>query len=443
MNLSYLTTSNRLLYVLGGAISLLVFLTVILVVRGLGTGGTREDVTLEFWGVFDQKSAFDQAIAQFEASHPRVEVNYTLFSYEDYESAVIDALAAGAGPDVWMIHNTWLPKHGDKLRPMPKEIPGLDEPLVTLKDYQTTFADVVYRDLVANNEIYAMPLYIDTLALYYNKDLLNGAQIARPPRTWEEFNIAVETLTKLDDRRNILQAGAAIGSARNINRSSDLLMSLMIQSGVQMVRADASTASFSQSVNNQAVGERALQYYTDFTNPSKRTYTWNDQQHYSIDAFAEGGVAMTLNYAHQIELLKAKAPSLNFAIAPIPQLSDADVRTYANYWAPAVTNASQHPNEAWEFIAALTSKDSALTYLATTGRPAARKDIIESQKNDLELGVFAAQALSARSWHQIDNVAIERIFADMIDDVNFNRATTAEAIRNAESKVDVLMRRQR
>ena len=31
---------------------------------------------------------------------------------------------------------------------------------------------------------------------------------------------------------------------------------------------------------------------TDFANPKKSVYTWNVQQHYSIDAFIEGKVAM-------------------------------------------------------------------------------------------------------------------------------------------------------
>ena len=69
--------------------------------------------------------------------------------------------------------------------------------------------------------------------------------------------------------------------------------------------------------------------------------------------------------------------------------------------------------------------------------------MIELQRNDLDLGVFAIQALSARSWYQIDNIAIETIFADMIDDVNFGRASVKESLENAESRVNVLMQRSR
>ena len=70
-----------------------------------------------------------------------------------------------------------------------------------------------------NNYIFAMPLYSDTLALYYNKDLLSQAGIARPPRTWEELEIQVQTLTKIDEYGNITQSGISMGRSKKPWRS--------------------------------------------------------------------------------------------------------------------------------------------------------------------------------------------------------------------------------
>ncbi len=438
---SIVGSGNRLLYILIAAVALLVFLTVILVVRNFGGSGSQQ-VTLQVWGVFDERTAFDKAVKDFQQTNPNIRVVYTKFAFADYESSTINALAAGTGPDIWMIHNTWLPKHADKLAPLPDTIPGQSGPLMTIADYKSQFVDVAFNDLVKNGKIYSMPLYIDTLGLYYNKDLLQSAGFSRPPRTWNEFNSYVQTLTRQDDKGNITQAGAAIGSARNVNRSTDILMALMLQSGVHMTSDDNSSATVAHSVDNQKVGEIALQYYTDFTNPTKQTYCWNDSQHYSVDAFSEGNVAMMFNYSHQVAELRAKNARLNFAVASMPQLSETDVRTYASYWAPAVTMNSKNPVEAWKFINFLASKTGATDYLNATNRPSGRRDIIDLQKSDPDLGVFALQALSARSWYQINNTAIETIFANMIDDVNFGRATVKDALANAESQVTVLMSRR-
>ncbi|MFH1654578.1 MAG: extracellular solute-binding protein [Pseudomonadota bacterium] len=420
----------------------MIFLTVILIIRSIGGGGSNQPVTLQFWGVFDQKSVYDPILRDFQAQNPNIKIVYRIFSYEDYERSLLDALAAGTGPDIFMMHNTWLPKHGDKITSLPEQFPEYGG-LMTLKNFQDQFVDVAAQDLIYGNKIYGLPLYVDTLALYYNKDLLNNAGITRPAQTWEEFNSDIETITHLDGSGNIVQSAAAIGTARNVNRSTDILTNLMIQSGVRMTDAENSSATFSRTVNNTAVGEIALKFYTDFANPSVRTYTWNDSQYYSIDAFTEGKTAMMFNYSHQIPVLKAKASRLNFGVAPMPQISSPDAKTYANYWAVTVSNQSQSANDAWRFLIYLTSKDGASNYLNATLRPAARRDLIELQRNDLDLGVFALQALSARSWFQIDNTAIETIFADMIDDVNYGRATIREALQNAEARVDVLMSRQR
>ncbi len=434
--------TNKIFYILVGSIAVAVFLTVILILKSIG-GGTTQSATLEFWGVFDDRSAFEKVTRDFQASNPGIKVVYQMFSYEEYEKSLIDALAAGTGPDIVMIHNTWLPKHGDKLKALPATIPGLKQPLLTIQDYKTNFVDVAFNDFVFNNQIYALPLYVDTLALFYNKDILNSAGISRPPQDWEEFNSDVETITRLDGSGQITQSAAAIGTARNINRSTDLLSALMIQTGVKMTDDGNRSATFSNSVSNTPVGELALKYYTDFANSSVRTYTWNDVQHYSVDAFIEGKTAMMFNYSHEAGVLKNKASRLNFGIAPMPQVSSTDVKNYANYWGVGVSSKSKFPNEAWKFVAYLASKEGAQSYLSTTLRPSARRDLIELQRNDLDLGVFAVQALSAHSWYQIDNTAIETIFADMIDDVNFRRSSVKNALENAESRVNVLMQRQR
>ena len=434
--------TNKIFYILVGSITIAVFLTVILILRNVGGSDNTQSATLQFWGVFDDRNAFDKVTKDFQSQNPGIKVLYQRFTYEEYERSLIDALASGTGPDIVMIHNTWLPKHGDKLKALPASIPGLKQPLLTIQDYKANFVDVAFKDFVFGNQIYGLPLYVDTLALFYNKDIFNSVGITRPPEDWEEFNSDVEAITKFDGNGQVTQSAAAIGTARNINRSTDLLSALMIQTGVRMTDVDNRSASFASSVSGTQVGELALKYYTDFANPSVRTYTWNDIQHYSIDAFTEGKTAMMFNYSHQVGDLKNKASRLNFAIAPLPQVSSSDLKNYANYWGVGVSSSSKFPNEAWMFIAYLASKEGAQSYLSATLRPSARRDLIEFQRNDLDLGVFAVQALSARSWYQIDNRAIETIFADMIDDVNFGRKSVGDSLDNAESRVNVLMQRK-
>lgn len=431
-------TTNRLYLIVGVLIFAVFILLFFLVFGGIGKEGERVD--LEFWGVFDESSAFDETIRNFQRLYPGINIRYVSFPFEEYEKAVIDALAAGRGPDIWMIQNTWLPKHKDKLTPLPQDNKDLN---FKLFNFQQDFVDVAQNDLVYNGQIYALPIYIDTLALYYNKGLFNSAGISQPPKTWDEFNEAVKTLTRINDKGNIDLAGAAIGTARNINRSADILMFLMMQSGAEMVDRQRNEATFADSIGFQPVGEVALEYYTDFANPTKSVYAWNNNLFYSIDAFVTERTAMMFNYSHQIPVIRAKSPRLNFDVALMPQAQGASTRVdYASYFVPVVSAVSENKESAWKFLIYLSSREGSLSYLRKSLRPTARRDLIDLQRTDPDLGIFATQALSARSWYQIDPGAIERIFADMIEDVVFRRATISEALRAAEDRVTVLMQQR-
>ena len=79
-------------------------------------------------------------------------------------------------------------------------------------------------------------------------------------------------------------------------------------------------------------GQDAIRFYTDFSNPSKRVYTWNRQLHYSVDACVEGKNAIIFDYAYNVPLIRERAPYLSFDIASMPQIKgrEFDVN-YANY----------------------------------------------------------------------------------------------------------------
>src|SRR5258708_8693352 len=147
--------SNKLLYILIGIIVVAVFFTVILVLRNIG-GGAAKPVTLQFWGVFDDHNAFDKTISDFKAQNPGIDVKYRQLTYEEYESTLINNLAAGTGPDIVMIHNPWLAKHGDILAPAPAKPDGKNP--FTIQNFKDQFVDVFFNDLIYNNQIYGLPL---------------------------------------------------------------------------------------------------------------------------------------------------------------------------------------------------------------------------------------------------------------------------------------------
>jgi len=430
--------------------------------------------SLEIWGVFDDSGDYSQIFAAYHEMNPFVtSITFRKFPIEDYERELLDALAAGNGPDIFMIQNAWLPDYLNKIAPAP-------EGFVNEKKLRETFVDVVADDFLVDGKVYGVPLSVDSLALYYNKDFFNSAGIVHPPQTWEEFSAAVEKMTEIDQFGNIVRAGAAMGTGKNINRSPDIVTLLFLQGGVEMVSENGRSANFSRFIesNGQSInaGESALEYYTNFASPSRSVYTWNRRQHYSLDAFTEGTVGMMLNYSWHYDTIKAKNEKLRFAVAPVPQLNARQPRNVANYWSfvvaknkvPQAAQQGTRPvsntvriHEAWEFLTYLTmatgkqftlvhgatfqtksvplTLDPAAEYLTRTHKPAARRDLVEQQKSDPVLGVFAQGNIIARTWRRKNAADIDNVFVNMIESVNLGQQSVRQALQTAQTRVTQLL----
>jgi ABC-type glycerol-3-phosphate transport system substrate-binding protein len=107
-----------------------------------------------------------------------VRIEYTKKNIADYEEDLVNALADGTGPDIFSINNSWLPKYQSRLAPAPDSV-------FTFKDYRDTFVPIVVDNFTGSDrKVYGVALAVDSLALYYNKDLLGSSGIGVPPKTW-------------------------------------------------------------------------------------------------------------------------------------------------------------------------------------------------------------------------------------------------------------------
>ncbi len=421
---------TRVQIAIGGAVLAVVLFFVLLFLRvipGLRDSGSNTQLpTIEVWGVFEDS----QVLGELKSLVP---FRFRNFDPATYEADLVNALAAGTGPDVFMIHNTWLPKHFDKLSPIP-------EKLLPYASFQNIFPEVVRQDFAPNAAVYALPLYIDTLGMLYNKDIFDAKGIALPPKTWSDFSALIPSLRELDRQGRVVKAAAAIGgSAKSINRATDLLNALMLQSGVAMVSDDFGRATFADR------GKQAFSFYLSFANPANTAFTWSEDFPYSIDSFADESTAVIFNYSYQRAALKQKNPFLRVGVAPLPQPSAASRPvTFANYWGFAVSARSTHKDAAARFVVDLaTDQARAKKYFDLTERPSALLTLIDTELNLPDVGVFARQALTARSWPQIDNALVERAFSEAIASVLAVRLTPEEALANAENQISEAMERRK
>jgi ABC-type glycerol-3-phosphate transport system substrate-binding protein len=406
---------------------------------GCGGGGTtQKQVVLKFWKTFEDSSNMQPLITEYLKTHKNVRIEYTKKNIENYEQDLLNALAAGQGPDIFSIHNDWLPRYIDKVSASP-------EKTFPIRDYKDAFVDVVAQDFVKDNKVYGVALSVDSLALYYNKDLIGSAGIATPPKTWSKLSEDVGRITQTDKTGYFSRSGVAMGLEGNVNRSVDILYLLMLQAGAQPWTADRLSPQFARAIerdgNQIQAGTEALDFYTSFANSDSPNYTWNSRSDYSLDAFANGRAAYLYSYAYNRDLIKEKAPNLNFDVASIPQYSlSAPAVNFANYWGEVVSSQSKNQTVAWDFLKFITSRDSLDKYYVKHKQPSSRRDLIELQVQDPEIGVFANANLTAKSFYKPNQEKMDAIFAEVINNVQLKGLSSSEALSQAESQAQALVR---
>lgn len=430
---------RKYLIIGGGVLFFIVMIIAAVYLSGGGTKKNTEQVELTWWKTFNDRTDMNDLISAYEDANPNVTIKYEKKNINTYEQDLLNAIASGNSPDIFTIHNDWLPKHMDKMAPMPAS-------MMTERQYKDAFVDVAAADFIKDGKIYAIPMSLDVLALYYNKDILGSAGIFTPPATWPQVVSAVQKITQQDNSGNFTRSGIAMGTSSNINRSSDLLLLLMLQQGTVFYNNTNTSATFNQQirVDNESFnpGAMALDFYTQFARPSKKSYTWNTKADNSVDAFAQGKLAMMISYSYMIPTLKDKAPNLNWGVAPIPQVDTTGLKTnFANYWGEGVSKSSTHQEYAWDFLKFITQHDQLKGYTEKVKAPSSRKDLLTEQSSDLELGPFADNTATAKSVYKYDANQFEGIIQKMIDDVILLGADPEDAVSDAVAQVNLTMRK--
>ncbi len=213
--------SGKKKLILIGLIALFVVGLIILalwafVLRG-SSDKADEDVTLTYWGVWEDISVLQPVFDDFERDNPNITIQYEKIDIKtlgDYVSRLKTRTAEGKGPDIMRFHSSWLVQIQDILTPFPEDV-------VKETGLSDDYFKVVERDLKRNGAYYGLPLSIDTLALYVNTNLLNnlGASV---PTSWDDLESTARELTTIEGGK-IISSGVAMGTYDNIAHSSDLI----------------------------------------------------------------------------------------------------------------------------------------------------------------------------------------------------------------------------
>lgn len=444
----HLSTAQKILIgTIGGIVA--VFL-ISLAFFGREPGLPKQRIELTMWGVADEPEKIQPLLGEFAEFYRQhegyenvtINVKYTQIPEETYETVLLNALAEDRGPDVFFIHNTWLPQYASKLSPLP-------DAFMTVDLFESTFVPVATHDLIFQNSIYALPLYVDTLALYYNAAQYQDARtsLSRPQSTWLGIQADSPALSIVNSSKELLRGSIALGTGETITYASDIFALLLRQHGGNVCDDSCSSVTINNNVSGKRASEQALKTYFSFKYPENEAGSWNDELieeddiENDIDAFIEGKVSSIIGYQEIYPQLlqETENSDVSVRIAEIPQVEDPNLTesrdAFANYWAPAVSVKSDNAIIAWQLLGFLTTSDALSKYHTNTGRPTSRQDLISLHQAEPQTGIFATQAKYAISINVYNIHQFREIVAEVLDDIAEGELSIREAMGVLEDEL--------
>jgi ABC-type glycerol-3-phosphate transport system substrate-binding protein len=386
------------------------------------------------WGTFPGTAInayFDEIKS---ANHQTVNVSYVYKQPATFEQNLIEAIADGKGPDGILLQDNLIYRLKEKIAP----IPFTSYPERSFKDSFVS-AEEIY---LGSTGIMALPLSIDPLVLYWNRDLVSSAGFSKPPASWEEFFTLAPKLTKKDASGNITQSAIAFGDLSNVSHGKEILATLMLQAGAKIVTFDGMIyrSGITDRVNNRLPAEDALRFFTEFVNPSKDSYSWNKSLPNSFNAFVGGQLAMYVGYSSEFSKIREKNPNLNFDVSELPQTANALVRiTYGSSLAFAILKSSPRFTSAMLAFSTLTNNAGITEWVKDTGLTPVRRDILAVQSANSITSVFNRSAIISRTWLDPNPSNTFTIFSNMVDSVASGRSSIPSAINEAHQNLTPLL----
>lgn len=325
-----------------------------------------EVVELEFWGWWSseaRKPHIETMVNGFNESQSKYHVTYVDIPFGDIFTKNIAQIAAGSPCDI-MANSL----EEVRFRAGQGQVEALDDYLT--EDVSGGFYDQ-YLDACKGDDgkTYALPLSVDTRAIYYNKDHFEEAGIlAEDIQTWADLEDAARKLDKKNGND-----WERIGFIPVLGNGGVDTWVINANGGQGWFDLNTFEAKVNTETNKEAfawVKKQIDVYGQDKYNELSAVFNSGMQ-----DPFASGVMSMLVHTSAYQSSLKQNAPDLNYGVIKLPEFKEGTGHVAnGGGFVLEIPKGAKCPEGSYEFIKYVTGKETQ-DFLATNiGDFSARND---------------------------------------------------------------------
>jgi len=377
-------------------------------------------VEIQYWQyVYDTRvKAMDELIKNFEAANPDITVKQTTFPYDDYQTKVIAAHAAGNGPDVLQFYYGWLDKfqQGGVLQ-------ALDPAVFPNAEIEKDFFPIVSA-ISRDGKYYGLPTAVRSLALFYNKNILKDAGITEPPKTLDELVADAKKTVKTDGAGNITSEGITLDFA---GQDHQWWREVLVRQFGGVPYDDKGNVAY-----NSDAGVKALTWYPDLATKEKvGAVGFMDE---GQAAFKGGLAAFTIDGTFRLGSFRP-ITDFEWGVTELPANADGVRGNFASYFANGLSadTSGDKKAAAEKFLQYAPAPEAMQIWLKTVGELAARRAaaLTDANLNDPIYAPFLKGLDYAHTTTFVDEAAQRQGAIDMVNRVVLNGESPADSLAEA------------
>lgn len=379
------------------------------------------------WGEIEE-SSFNNAINSVIGNLSKnLTITYVKKNKDTYQSELLNAFARGIGPDLFMVTPSTMLANNDFVYKIPYE----------------SFSELSYRnkyidgaDIFLDGQgIKALPLVVDPLVLYYNKNILANEGIAIPPYYWDDLFKINSLITKKQDDGNIKESMIALGEYDNVFNAKAILSNLLLQSGNKIVSRDEDGRLYSTISEESAVP--ALRFFMEFSNKDLPAFSWSKSLPGSRYMFTSDRLALYVGFASEIFEIEKINPNLSFDVKEIMQTRDSkNKKAFGNIYALGISKSSRNLPAAFAVAFALTSDTSISELSKSLSLPPSTRSLLSIPQKEPYLEIFFKSAIISNAWLEPGEMNTDSIFKELIDNVSSKKFEIKGALERANTQIN-------
>lgn len=326
---------------------------------------------------YPELTPFYERVAEgLRATYPDLQVNIEPITLREHERRVALGLSSGLeGTSVIELSTSTAGRYVQSGL-MPAAPADVSEFVADPNNFGQFFIDAASHD----GTVYGVPLFRGQGALFYNKRMFAEAGLEGPPKTMAEFTDYAEKLTQRDADGNPVVSGWSLRLSGGSQGIAEKWWLILFNHGGTLIE-EVSPGKWRAGYANEA-GVKALGQYLDNVY-TKRTVTIEMPS--DAEAFQREQTAMFIRESWVIGDIAAKAPSLDYATAPLPVGSIAlPVNLYV-----AGDGSEEDQKAAWDFAKAANDPENLVWLLENVGWLPNRANVDFSSVTS-KIGAFSA-----------------------------------------------------